>query len=94
MKKTTILNTVMVGGGLALSFFFALGGWAINTNCGIRTPGILVAQSLPTNGQSELAGFGEMLKTQLFVDWIFWFVVLWLLYFLIVRLTRRLKRPR
>ncbi len=94
MKKNTILNAVLVAGGVALSLLLAVGAWSIYTNCGIRTPGILATESLPKIGQGELAGFGEMLKTQLFVDWIFWFVVLWLLYFLIVRLTRRLKRPR
>lgn len=94
MKKPTIFNSVLAGAGLALSLLLAVGGSAIETSCGVRTPGTLAAQALVRPRPQDFGAIGDMLRTQMFVDWIFWFAALWLLYFIVTRISQRLKvRP-
>jgi hypothetical protein len=72
-----------------VGLFLAFGSWALLDKYGIRSPGIWWAESLPPPSEPGIgAGLGEMLQTQLVVDWIFWFAVICGTYFLITRLGR------
>jgi hypothetical protein len=89
MKKNTILNVAFVTIGLALSLFFAIGGYTIFDNSGIPTPGVLASRAFvpPTPGTL----LGNQLEVQMFVDWIFWFAVMCGIYFLVAKLGGKPK---
>lgn len=91
MKATTTFKVLLAVVGLALSLFFAMGGSSIQDNLGIRTPGMLASDALvpPKPYPHQFAAVGEGLRTQIFVDWIFWFVVMYLIYFVVKRLCER-----
>lgn len=77
----------------AISFIMAAAGWEFFSKTGIPTLGIMVAIWWIAPVKPHLGSLGEGLFTQFFVDWIFWFVVMWLVYVLIARIGRRLKWP-
>jgi hypothetical protein len=90
MKKGTILKAILVVAGLASSLFLAIGGASIEYNLGIRTPGTIASEVLvrPRLFPHALESVGDGLRTQMFVDGIFWFVVMCLIYFLAKRIFR------
>ena len=95
MKKNTIFNVVLVVVGLLLSLFLSFGGESIYENFGVNTPGHLAARVFvpPRPYPHQLEALGDALRTEMFVDWIFWFVLMYLIYFLATRIGRRSTKP-
>jgi hypothetical protein len=89
-------EVVLLLGGLALSLFLAVGGSSIEDNLRIRTPGMLASHLLihPTSIEQRFEAVGEALTMQMSVDWVFWFGVMYLGYFVVTRFRRRLKGRR
>jgi hypothetical protein len=94
MKKNTTVKIVMLVVGLMLSLVLAFGSWAVYDKYGIRSPGILAAEALAPSRPQGFAGIGEMLDTQLFVDWLFWVGMICAIYFTVTGLSTRLKGRR
>jgi len=95
--KNPILKIVLVPAGLAASLGLAFFGYSFYAGSGIRTPGILLAEAIFPARHSAgefAAGLGQTLRLQMFVDWVFWFAVMWLLYLLFARLGRKSGEPR
>ena len=90
MKKSGVYKTVLVLAMLAFSLVLAISGWSFDT-WGIRTPGILVVDALAR--PDFRPDLGSMFRTQMFVDWVFWFSLLCGIYFLITKLGRRSQGP-
>jgi hypothetical protein len=88
MKKWALLKAFLLLLGLAASLFLAFGALSIETNLDIRTPGLIVWQFLARGEVSP--GFG--MGAQLLVDWIFWFAVLYLIYFVGKKLLTSLSK--
>ena len=93
MKKGTLYRALLVIVGILVSFVLALGAWGIYSNYGIRTPGIRFAVALASNKPEELGRLGEVLRIQFCVDFVFWFVVLCLIYFVITKVRQASKEP-
>ena len=91
MKNKKIVNVILAVMGLALSLFLAVGGDSFR----VPTPGVLAAKVLapPQPYPNQLNSLGDSLRIQMFVDWIFWLVVMYLIYFLIKKLSRRFQEP-
>ncbi len=89
MKKKTILNVVLVAVGLAVSLFLSFGGESIYDNLGINTPGHWAARIIVPPQPWNWGAIGDRLRTEMFIDWIFWFAVLYLIYFSVRRIGRR-----
>ncbi len=87
MKKDTVLKAILVVTGLAVSLFLAFGSASILDNLGIRTPGIIAWQDLAPDG-----AIGVGMTIQLLVDWVLWFAVLFLVYFVVTRIFRSLSK--
>ena len=89
MKVNTILKTVLVFLGLALSAFLAIGG----DRFPIPTPGVLAARAFvpPRPYPNQLQSLGNRLRLQMFVDWIFWLALMSVLYLLTIKLSRRAR---
>lgn len=85
MKKRTIVRTALAFTGLALSLFLAMGGMAISTNFGVRTPGLRVAEA-HARFSPKWEGLGEAMYTQVLIDWFCWFVLMLLIYLLVAKL--------
>jgi hypothetical protein len=83
MKKGKALKASLVVAGLAVSLFLAIGGSSIEDNLGIRTPGTIASEVLvrPRPFPHSFGAVGEGLRMQMFVDWVFWFLLMWLIYF-------------
>ena len=95
MKMNGVYNAVFVIAALALSLVLAISGFGFDTWGGIRTPGILVVEALAKpDSRPDFAKLGPMFRTQLFVDWVFWFALLCGIYFLITRVGRRFQGRR
>jgi hypothetical protein len=94
MKKT-VFKAVLVAGAIAGSFVLAGAGFGIfHDKLGITTPGILVSDALfpPSSSHQEFDLVGDALRTQIIVDWAFWFALMWFLYWLFRRLGRKLGK--
>ncbi len=94
MKKGAIRKAILAVAGLAVSLFLAIGGASIEYNLGIRTPGTIASEVLvpPRPFPHAFEAVGDGLRTQMFVDWIFWFAVMYLIYFLVKRGFRLLTK--
>jgi hypothetical protein len=94
MKKWALLKAFLLLLGLAVSLFLAIGGASIEYNLGIRTPGTIASEVLvpPRAFPHALGAVGDGLRVQMFVDWVFWFAVLYLVYFVIRKLFRSLAK--
>jgi hypothetical protein len=94
MKKGTILKATLVVAGLAVSLFLAIGGPSIEYNLGIRTPGTIASDLLvrPRSLPQAMGAVGDGLRLQMFVDWIFWFAVMYLIYLFAKRASRSLTK--
>lgn len=94
MKRGTILKAILVVTALAVSLFLAIGGSSIEVNLGIRTPGTIASEILirPRPFPHEFAAVGDGLRMQMLVDWIFWFAVMYLIFFLAKRVLRSLTK--
>jgi hypothetical protein len=90
MKKGRALKTSLVVTGLAVSLFLAIGGPSIEDNLGIRTPGTIASEVLipPRPVPHAFEAVGDGLRMQMFVDWVFWFALMWLIYFAATRVGR------
>jgi hypothetical protein len=94
MKKGTVLKAILVVAALALSLFLAIGGSSIEDNLGIRTPGTIASKVLvsPKPFPHAFGALGDGLRMQMFVDWVFWFALMWLVYFAVTKLGRLLTK--
>lgn len=92
MKRNTIFKVLLAVVGLALSLFLAVGGDSYR----IPTPGVLLARVLapPRAYPNQLQSLGERLRVQIFVDWIFWFALMYLAYFFAKKLGQRSNEGR
>jgi hypothetical protein len=80
-----------------VSFFLALAGTVFEQSFGISTPGTLAARAwVPINNRSphEFEGIGEIARTQILVDWLFWFAVLYAAYKIYMRIGRKSGTPK
>ncbi len=85
MKSNTIFKVLLALLGLAFSLFLAGGGDGYS----IPTPGVLAARVLapPRAYPNELQSLGESLRVQIFVDWVFWFAVMYAAYFFVKKIV-------
>jgi len=94
MNADRVFNIALLLVGLAASFFLSFGAESIHDNLGLSTPGYLAGRVLfpPDRHYADRwKVVGESMKGEMIVDWIFWFAVMWLIYFLVVRLSRKFK---
>jgi hypothetical protein len=95
LKRGTIISTTLVFVGLALSFVLAGIGIGFYDKYGVPTPGVFAQRALsPNTWRSNWGGIGEGIAVQTFVDWAFWFAVIWLIYFAVQKLRGRSKQSR
>jgi hypothetical protein len=86
----------LVIGGLVLAFAleFSISGWWFHMIG--KTPGMIASDILihPVFGNERemYAAVGDRAFVQLAVDWLFWFVVVCLIYFLVRRFVRTKRR--
>ena len=94
MKKGTVPKAILVVAGLAVSLFLAIGGSSVEDNLGIRTPGTLASAVLvpPRPFPHAFGAVGDGLRMQVFVDWVFWFALMWLVYFAVTTVGQLLPR--
>jgi|HubBroStandDraft_6_1064221.scaffolds.fasta_scaffold20042_2 hypothetical protein len=94
MKKKTILNIVLALIGLAASLLLAIGGSSIEDNLHVRTPGMIALKVLvhPKPSPHEFEAVGQGLRLQMFVDWLFWFGLMWVLYRVTTKLSHRSQK--
>jgi hypothetical protein len=92
MKKRTIFNIVRTIVGLALSLFLAMGGMAIEVRCGIRTPGAIAADIFVRPKMvGDYGAIGTRIDVQILVDWILWFALMSVIYFLVASAVRKIR---
>jgi hypothetical protein len=93
MNKRIIVKIVLASAAMAASFILAGAGYGIfYEKLGIRTPGIIASRTF-VPPKPNLASLGEDLTVQLLVDWVFWFAVVCLLYWLFGWLGRKVRKP-
>jgi hypothetical protein len=95
LKRGTIISTTLVFVGLVLSFVLTGIGVGLYEKYGVTTPGVFAERALsPNTWRPNWGGIGEGIAVQTFVDWAFWFAVIWLIYFAVKKLSERLKQSR
>jgi hypothetical protein len=96
MKKKTILNVMLALIGLAASLLLAIGGSSIEDNVHVRTPGMIASKVLvhPKPSPQEFEAVGQGLRVQMFVDWLFWFVLMCVLYRVTTKLSHRSQKAK
>ena len=97
MDKTRILRLVLLVVAIPVSFVMAFLCALPFESLGIPIPGMLASHVLvspSSRSPHEFAGVGEMLRMQIVVDWLFWFALLCLGYFVFTKMSQKLKELR
>jgi hypothetical protein len=93
MKKRIIAKVVVIFLAIALSLFLAFCGAGIESQFSIRTPGTIAAPMfVHPKFVGDFAAVGTYIEAQILIDWIFWFVVFSVSYFLLVKVVSRSRR--
>ena len=91
MKRVQQIALVIGGAVLALVLDFAVGGWwshAVGKTPGMIASDILIHPVLGGDQPASFAAAGDKALVQITMDWLFWFVVVCLTYFLFKRICQ------
>jgi hypothetical protein len=91
MDKRKLLKVALLIVAIPLSLAMAAFAFILSEELGVRTPGRLASDFLvpPSRPPHEFGAVVEGIKLMVFVDWLFWFGVLCVLYILYTRLGRK-----